>query len=339
MPEAGFHFAQPLWLFGLCIILIVAWWQYQRAHLTHQGPIHLYADPHLLPHLTGKRELVPQERLHRLFRFTLMWTLGILAMAGPRWDYVDVRLFHPGNNLLILLDISRSMQVTDVTPSRLERAKQEIQDIIMLNHAARIGLIAFASVPHVIAPITEDMGTLINALPAIETDLVELQGSRLINALDRAEILLNGLSKDSAKTILVISDGDFDEPDLDDRVRQLTKQNIKLATFGIGTIDGGIVPNRLGGELLNSRQQPISSALNASELTRLAEMGQGFYREASFQQSDTTAILEMAARSQQPQNEMNEITRIWNERFYILLIPFLALFWPYLLASGTKNLL
>lgn len=340
MPETGFHFAQPLWLFGLFILLIVAWWQRHRAHLTQQGPIHLYADAHLLPHLTGKRELAPQERFSRLLRFALLWTLGILALAGPRWDYVDVLLFHPGNNLLVLLDISRSMQVTDVTPSRLERAKQEIQDLIMLNRTTRIGLIAFASVPHIIAPITEDMATLINALPSISTDLVELQGSRLMNALDRAEILLNGLSKDSAKTILIISDGDFDEQGLGDRIRQLAKQNVKLITLGIGTIDGGIVPDRLGGQLLDRRQhQPITSTLNASELMRLAEIGQGFYKEANFQQSDTASILAIAARSQQPQNEINEVTRIWNERFFLLLIPLLALFLPYLVASHIKNLL
>ena len=59
----------------------------------------------------------------------------------------------------MLLDISRSMQVDDVSPSRLGRAKQEIQDLIVLNRAVRIGLIAFASVPHVIAPITEDTAT------------------------------------------------------------------------------------------------------------------------------------------------------------------------------------
>ena len=84
-------------------------------------------------------------------------------MAGPRWDYEDVRLFHPGNNLLILLDISRSMQADDVAPSRLGRARQEIQDLIMQNRQVRLGLIAFASVPHVLSPITEDTVTILEA--------------------------------------------------------------------------------------------------------------------------------------------------------------------------------
>lgn len=325
MPELGFHFAQPWWLLGLFIIFPVAWWQQRRFSAAHHGPIYLYADPHLLPHLTGTRELIPTERWSRFARWALMWTLSLLAMAGPRWDYTDVRLFHPGNNLLILLDISRSMQVTDVAPSRLERAKQEIQDLITLNHLVRIGLIAFASVPHVITPITEDMGTLINALPAIETDLIELQGSRLLEALDRAEILLSGLPKDSARTILIISDGDFDEPGLGDSVRQLAKQQIKILTLGIGTPDGSNVPDKYGATLLDNRRQPVASILNANELTRLAEAGGGFYREASFLQSDSKAILEAAARSQTPQNEIDATTRIWNERFFLLLIPVLIL--------------
>jgi Ca-activated chloride channel homolog len=110
-----------------------------------------------------------------------LWALILTAMAGPRWDATDVRLFHPGNNLLILLDISRSMQVTDVTPNRLGRARHEISDLIRKNREARLGLIVFASVPHVISPITEDTQTILNALPALSSDLADpsLQGSRV----------------------------------------------------------------------------------------------------------------------------------------------------------------
>lgn len=335
MLETGFHFSQPLWLLGLLAIFPVAWQQQRRSNTARHEKIYLYADPHLLPHLTGTRELEAKERWSRFAHWTLMWILGILAMAGPRWDYTDVRLFHPGNNLLILLDISRSMQVTDVSPSRLSRAKQEIQDLVTLNRLVRIGLIAFASVPHVVTPITEDMSTVINSLPALETDLIELQGSRLLEALDRAEILLTGLPNDSAKTVVIISDGDFDEPGLGDKVRQIAKQNIKFITLGIGTIDGGTVPDKRGGALLDRRRQPIISSLNVNELTRLAEAGGGFYQEASFLQNDSEAILDAAARSQTAQNEIDAVTRIWNERFFLLLIPLLMLLLPQLIKKSV----
>jgi Ca-activated chloride channel homolog len=328
VPETGFHFATPSWLLALSALVPVALWLWYSVQRAHQGPLHLYADAHLLPHLTGTRELDSRERWGRFGRWALLWTLAVLAMAGPRWDYTDVQLFHPGNNLLILLDISRSMQATDAPPSRLGQAKQEIQDLITLNRATRIGLMAFASVPHVVAPITEDMATLRNVLPAIDTDLIELQGSRLLAALDRAEAIINGQAPESAKTLLLISDGDFDEPGLIDRVRQLARKGIKLLTLGVGTTEGGQVPDGHGGFLMDRAGQSIISALNESELKQLAEAGKGFYQAASFRQNDSEAILDAAAQLKPTQDNTDERTRVWNERFFLLLIPLMALLLP-----------
>jgi Ca-activated chloride channel homolog len=328
VPESGFQFAQPLWLLGLLALVPVALWLLYSVQRAHKGPIHLYADPHLLPHLAGTRELDGGERWGRFGRWALLWTLGVLAMAGPRWDYSDVHLFNPGNNLLVLLDISRSMEVTDVPPSRLGRAKQEIQDLISLNRGVRIGLIAFASVPHVIAPITEDTATIRNILPALDTDLVQLQGSRLMAALDRAEVVLAGLPADSAKTLLLISDGDFDEPGLADRVRDLAQKHIKLLSLGVGTSDGGAVPNAHGGILMDSRGQPIVSRLNEGMLETLANAGNGFYQKASFRQDDSERILEAASQLRPTSGDAGDQTRVWNERFFLLLIPLMALLLP-----------
>lgn len=328
MADTGFHFAQPLWLLALLVLLPVALWLLYSVQRAHKGPIHLYADEHLLPHLSGTRELDHGERWGRFLRWALLWTLAVVAMAGPRWSYTDVRLFHPGNNLLILLDISRSMQVGDVSPSRLGRAKQEIQDLIVLNRLVRMGLIAFASVPHVIAPITEDTATLHNALPAIETDLARLQGSRLMAALDRAAILMEGLPEDSAKSILLISDGDFDEPGLVERVRELAVKGIRLHTLGVGTESGAPVPDVRGNPLVDARRQPIVSRLNEFVLKQLAEAGNGSYQEASFRVSDSEEILEAAAMHKPSKDDVNESTRVWNERFFLFLIPVIGLLLP-----------
>ncbi len=325
MAESGFHFAEPLWLLGIFLLVPVVIWLLFTVQKAHRGAIHLYADEQLLPHLSGTRELSDGERWGRLGRWALLWVLGMLAMAGPRWDYTDVRLFHPGNNLLVLLDISRSMQATDVSPSRLGRAKQEIQDLILLNRSVRIGLLAFASTPHVISPITEDTATIHNALPAIETDLARMQGSRLAASLERAEDLMRGLSEDSAKTILLISDGDFDEPDLVERVKKLAEQDIRLHTMGVGTAEGAPVPGPQGTTLTDYRRQPVMSRLDADKLRQLAQAGNGMYLEASFRDGDSEDILEAAAMLKPSEDEKNETTRVWNERFFWLLIPLMLL--------------
>jgi len=317
MSEQGFHFAEPFWLWGLLAILPVALWLARSAARAARGPIHRYADTHLLPHLTGTRDLQTGERWGRFLRWSLLWGLLLVAMAGPRWDATDIRLFHPGNNLLILLDISRSMQVDDVSPNRLARARQEVQDLIMQDRSVRLGLIAFASVPHVLSPITEDTYTILNSLPALSTDLATLQGSRVGSALDRAEGLLSGLPEDSAKAILLISDGDFDEPGLTDQVRALAAKGIRVHVLSVGTADGGRVPGPRGGWVLDRTGAAVISKMNEPLLEGLAEAGNGIYEHASYRDSDTHAILEAASVMSLPPKEGDERTRLWNERFWI----------------------
>lgn len=328
MPETGFHFEQPAWFWGLLALVPVAIWLWRSAAKAAKGPIHRYADPHLLPHLTGTRELRSRERWGRFLRWALLWTLLIVAMAGPRWGYDDVRLFHPGNNLLVLLDISRSMQADDVSPNRLARARQELQDLILQNRQVRLGLIAFASVPHVLSPITEDTYTILNSLPALSTDLARLQGSRLHLALDRAEMLLDSLPEDSARAILLISDGDFDEPDLIPRIEGLAEKGVRLHVLGIGTSDGTRIPGPQGGWITDRSGQPVYSALNEALLEDLARAGEGLYQTADFRDRDTGRILQAAAVSRLPPEAGAERTRIWHERYYLPVVLLALLLLP-----------
>ncbi len=330
MPEAGFHFARPEWLFALLGLLPVLAWLIFSVTRPHKGPVHLYADEHLLPHLTGVRELEVNERWGRFVRWALLWVLAVIAMAGPRWDYTAIEAFSPGSDLIVLLDISRSMNVADVQPSRLARARQEIQDLILLNREVRIGLIAFASVAHIVSPITEDSQTILNALPALSTELTTLQGSRLNAALDRAEQLLSGQSSEGGRSILLISDGDFEEPNLLQRVQALADNGIQLHALGMGSTGGGPIPARIGqSDLLRDRSgQIIDSRLNEALLEQLAETGQGIYLRADFRDDDSQRILKRAAAEAAAPTATNEKTRVWNERFYWMLLPLLLLLLP-----------
>ncbi|MCP4283864.1 MAG: VWA domain-containing protein [Gammaproteobacteria bacterium] len=321
MPETGFHFASPWWLLGLLLIFPVGAWLRRSKVYGHIARINRYADSHLLPHLTGSRELHSSERWNKFKRWALLWTLLVLAMAGPRWDFTEIQLFTPGADLVILLDISRSMEVADVRPSRMTRARQEIEDLINQNRGVRLGLVAFASVAHVITPITEDGQTIRSMLPAISSDLVRLQGSRLRQALERAGTLLAGQPEESQHTILLISDGDFVEPELDKAVQSLSAKGIRLHVLGIGTLGGGPVPGHSGRFLMDSRQQPVESRLDESGLKRLAELGDGIYLTADFRNEDTTHILQLASSGSQAKAAGDERARVWNERFYWLLFP------------------
>lgn len=328
MPEASFHFAEPAWFWGLLALPPVAWWLWRTAARAAKGPVHRYADAQLLPYLSGSRALKTSERWWRYAAWAGLWLLLLTAMAGPRWNYEDVRLFQPGDNLLILLDISRSMETADVAPTRISRARQEMQDLIMQNRRMRLGLIAFASVPHVVSPVTEDSQAILLALPALSTDLARLQGSRLSEALDRAETLLDALPEDSARSLLLISDGDFDEPNLDARIHTIAERGIRLHVLGIGSPRGGDVPGARGRPLVDPNGQPVRSMLDQDQLRTLAEAGGGIYRLADYRDDDTQAILDAAATSRMPARAGDERTRIWNERFYLPVLLLAALLLP-----------
>ena len=339
MPESGLHFARPEWLFALLGLLPVLAWLILSVTRPSQGPIHRYADPQLLPHLTGIRDLEVNERWGRFVRWALLWILAVIAMAGPRWDFTDIQAFAPGSDLVILLDISRSMNVADVPPSRLARARQEVQDLVQLNRQVRIGLIAFATVAHIVSPITEDGQSILNALPALTTDLGNLQGSRLNVALDRAEQLLSGQPTDGGRSILLISDGDFDEPNLPERIKQLADKGIQFNALGVGSTGGGPVPANIGeGDLLRDRDgHIINSRLNESLLRELTQIGHGIYVKADYRDQDSQQILQRAAKRAVAATATDEKTRVWNERFYWMLLPVLLMLLPVFRRSPPRG--
>ena len=328
MSDLGFHFAAPWWLLGLLLILPVGAWLRRSAEFGDDARLQRYADRHLLPHLTGSRELHSGERWRRFRRWALLWSALVVAMAGPRWDYTEIQLFTPGADLVILLDISRSMEVADVAPSRLARARQEIEDLANQARGVRIGLIAFASVAHVIAPITDDTQSIRNQLPAISSDLVRLQGSRLGQALARARSLLAGQPEKSQHSILLISDGDFDEPGIEQQVKALARDGIRLSVLAVGTSGGGPVPGHNGRFLTDSRGQVVESRLDEAGLKRLAVAGDGLYLTADYRAGDTTRILDWATSEQAAEATADERIRVWNERFYWLVIPVMLVLLP-----------
>ncbi len=317
----AFHFSEPGWLWALLLCAPVAGWLLLFRQLAgNNDRIQQYADAHLMPHLLGRSTASTRTQWQRYARWAGLWTLLVVAMAGPRWGFTDVQLFRPGTNLLILMDISRSMQVADVPPSRLARARQEVEDLLNENRGVRVGLIGFASVAHVVSPVTEDMQGIHRVLSALDTSLVRLQGSRLLFALERAQQLLAGQPAESVNSILIISDGDFEEQGLEQRLEELAAAGIRVHILGVGTPEGDAVPGegREGPWILNRTGQPVISSLNEPLLQSLAKAGNGLYQRADYRERDTGKILSEVKAQALPGTGQDERTRVWNERFYIL---------------------
>lgn len=328
---AGFHFAEPQWLPALLLIPLL-WGMYRlfKANTQQGQKLRAFADAHLLPHLLEDHRAAGGgfSALHSLTLWSIVWACAVLAMAGPRWDYTDTKVYRPSGELIILLDLSRSMDVADVKPSRLGRARQEIGDVLHYAQGVNIGLVAFAKIPHMIAPLTDDRQTLMRLLPSIKTELVYTQGSRLVQALDMAGRML---SQDQAKIerhVLILSDGGYEDPEAQiyRAIRALTDRGVRIHVMGLGTAQGGPVPNGEGGFYRGRTGSAIMAPADFGRLRGIARDGQGVYLDATYQQEDTRAFLDEIGAGQADEQEDGErVIRQWEERFYIFLLPGLLL--------------
>jgi len=306
MDFSHFHFAQTAWLWGLLAIPIV-WISYSLAHRAEAAELlERFADRHLLVHLLKNSNLSGRSIRIPLLLWAAAWVCGMVAMAGPRWSYVDQQTFRVAEDLVIVLDLSESMNATDVKPSRIARARNEIQDVLNISHGTSIGLVAYAAVPHMVTPLTDDVRTLKNLLPALDTSLVTIQGDRLKPALEMAAAMLKAETGRN-KSILVIGDGGFQETDFADLAHAAGGATIYV--LGIGTAKGA--------RFVDAAGRMKVSRLQADRLKRLARAGNGLYVEADYTNNDTRAILSRVEAGAAAGQATSKVARLWDERFYI----------------------
>ncbi|HEY5338378.1 MAG TPA: VWA domain-containing protein [Rhizomicrobium sp.] len=298
-----FHFAQSWWLWGLIAIpavLLLHGWLQKADGAERLEP---FADRHLLPHLMKSPSATQPKDRKPLMLWAAAWLCGIIAMAGPRWGYTNEPSYEPSRDLVIVLDLSQSMNATDVKPSRVARAREEIEDIMDMSHDDSVGLVAYAAVPHMITPLTDDFRTIKALLPELDTSLVTIQGDRLAPALQMAAAMLKDETGDD-KSILVISDGGFQENNINELAQ--AAGNAAIYTMGIGAPGSG---------------------LQASRLQALAAAGHGIYVEANYSDSDTRALLNRMGAANVRARRSAKTVRVWDERYYIpaLLLALLLL--------------
>lgn len=334
-PET-FNFAQDFWLWGL-VVLPIIWFLFAlfyRSQGAFAQSLKDFADPHLIPHLLESDDSSNKKttRLWKALAFwSLLWVLGILALAGPRWDFTSVKAFAPASQLVIVLDMSRSMDAADIKPSRLARTRQEIEDLLNANAGINYALIAFDAVPHMIMPLSDDTSSIKRLLPSLTSDIVYTQGADLAATLDMAADMLEN-APGTNKHVLVLSDGEFESSDADiyKATKRLNKVGAKLHGFGFGTAQGAPIPDGKGGLAKDKSDQAVISRLDESRFRQIVQDGGGLYKRASYLSDDTNAILSQIKTLGAAQEKSQKTTLFWEERFYLFLLPALLVFLPWL---------
>ncbi len=316
----------PWWLLGLCLPALL-WW-FPRAQLRDEYWERLkpYADKDLMPYLVIQQRHTKQGIRQRFLLWTALWCLAIIALADPRWGFTEIDVFQPGSNVVILLDMSWSMQANDVKPSRFIRARQEIRDFVTQGETLRIGLVAFASIAHVITPLTNDNATLLHQLNVLSPNMLKIRGSQVENALLTAQRLLESqpVGDGDQAFILLVSDGDFDEPGLEKTITSLREQGTMTYTLGVGKKQGISLADERGHWIVDKQGKRVITALQEEVLSYVAKVGGGEYARASYKESDTQALL----RSMTKKTALKQVDtpiRVWNDQYYWLVLLMLPL--------------
>jgi Ca-activated chloride channel family protein len=203
----------------------------------------------------------------------------LLALARPQFGFIEQNFEQHGRDIALVIDTSKSMLSTDETPNRLERAKVAAQDILAAMHGDRIGLIAFAGVAQVQAPITIDYETVLDAITDLSTNTVERGGTDITSAIRAAELAL-GKSQDRTKRAMVlITDGEDLEEDSVAAAKTAASYGIRIFTVGLGTREGSEIPIDAARQefVRDPSGNIVRSRLDENRLGRIAEQTGGFY--------------------------------------------------------------
>lgn len=215
----------------------------------------------------------------KLVIFLLAWLFLIVGTANPQVGSEMEKVKREGMDVMIALDLSRSMNARDTEPSRLKRALRFIDKFIQELEGDRVGLIVFAGNAYLQMPLTTDYAAAKLYLESVSTDIIPTQGTAIGEAI-RQGIDAFDETNSSSKVIVLISDGENHEGDAPDAAREAQKNGILLYTVGTGTTRGAPVPINAGSDFDFQRDKEgnmITSKLNPDMLRRIAVAGNGEY--------------------------------------------------------------
>ncbi len=326
-----FQHIEYLWFLlaiPLLIFLYISWLRLRKKKLLQVGDLHLV------------EALIPafdQKRAH--LKFILICTtlfFGVIALANLQSGARSEKVQRKGIDVMIALDVSKSMLAKDVSPDRLGKARQFISHLLEKLSSNRIGLIVFAGKAYASVPLTVDIAALKMNLNAATPDLVPTQGTVLGEAIGMARQSFN-TKETKYKSIVLISDGEDHDESAIDEVKKAVAEGIMVNTVGVGSADGSPIWDADNNE--NKKDQEgneIISKLNEAELQNIAQSGQGIYRHLTNTESASQAIADQINTIEQ-KSFGDSLFVDYNSYFqYFLVLSLLLLIMDVFIQPGKK---
>src|SRR5204862_4424064 len=232
-------FGVPEWLWGLLLIpLLIA--LFVQAERRGHRRLQEFVSARLLPQLAAT-----VNRPRRITRFALQLlgiALALVSLAQPRWGYTFEDVKRKGLDLLIAVDTSRSMLANDVQPSRLDRVKLAVQDLINELQGDRVGLIAFAGRAFLQAPLTIDYDAVVEAITDLDTKTIPEGGTNISSAITLATQSF-GKSATGNRALIIFTDGEQLSGDAVNTAKAAAADaGVRIYAVGVGTQQGSLIP-------------------------------------------------------------------------------------------------
>lgn len=267
------------------IIVFYIWVMKRRRSLMER-----FAEKNMLGGITPTVSIA--RKIWKIVLIGSAFLLCIFSLARPQWGFEWQEVKRTGLDMLIAVDVSKSMLARDVKPNRLERSKLAVKDLVKKLNGDRVGLIAFAGTAFLQCPLTIDYNGFLLALDDMNTETIPRPGTSISGAIKEAINAFKGPEK-KFKVLVLITDGEELEGDAMRAANEAAQAGIRIYCVGVGTAEGELIPAIDGrGErayLSDKYGQVVKTRLNEDLLKKIAVATGGSYVHAT--QSDFGLIL------------------------------------------------
>ncbi|WP_180236480.1 vWA domain-containing protein [Marinicella litoralis] len=263
----AFHFLRPhmLWL-----MIPAAWLLYKWLNNTsRQDGWQQSCDPELLQAMQIKSAGKSTQWTWLYWPITF---ITVLALAGPAVRQLPVPMVKNQSALVIALDVSKSMLSDDLKPTRLQRAKFKIQDLLAARKDGQTALVVYSGDAFVVTPLTDDTETIVSLLDVLDPSIMPVSGTNTVAALDKATELLSQAGINRGQ-ILMVTDS-IDMYKTQDRLEGVSSQGIAIHVLAVGTAEGAPIPTSQG-FLKDLRGQIVIPQVDFASLQQAAKIGNG----------------------------------------------------------------
>ncbi|RLD54629.1 MAG: hypothetical protein DRJ01_17775 [Bacteroidetes bacterium] len=312
MERLRFTYPEYIHLLWISIILIAFFYFMVRARFKAMNSfMSVKMQKVLADSVPGKKIIL--KKILQILGFTLI----VIALIGPQLGMKLVNVKRQGIDIVIAIDLSKSMLAQDIIPSRIKKTKHEVKNFINQLEGDRIGLVGFTSKAFLQCPLTSDYDAALMFLDIMDTNLLPQNGTSLSEAISTSSSAF--VSKDKKhKLIILISDGEDHEKGFDEAVKAATEQGIVIYTIGIGSLEGVPIPTNKG-FIKDNEGKTVISKLNEMDLKKIAAEGNGNYYLSTSSEGELSDIFKDISRIEKKEFG-TKVFKDFEQRYQIILL-------------------